>query len=50
MANEVIKLVEHLKGKHLPKDLNITITRNYGKTAKEKSDELLKSYLLQPLR
>lgn len=46
VANEVIKLVEHLKGKHLPKDLNITITRNYGKTAKEKSDELLKKLFI----
>jgi Cation/multidrug efflux pump len=46
VANEVIGLVEHLKGKHLPKDLNITITRNYGKTAKEKSDDLLKKLFI----
>jgi multidrug efflux pump subunit AcrB len=46
VANEVIGLVEHLKGKELPKDLNITITRNYGKTAKEKSDDLLKKLFI----
>jgi len=46
VANEVIGLVEHLKGKKLPKDLNITITRNYGKTAKEKSDDLLKKLFI----
>lgn len=30
----------------LPSDLNITVTRNYGQTAKEKSDELLEHLLL----
>ncbi len=41
VAEEVLELVEHLKGKILPKDLNITVTRNYGETAKEKANELL---------
>ncbi|MFN3471212.1 MAG: efflux RND transporter permease subunit, partial [Aquificaceae bacterium] len=41
VANEVLQLVDHLKGKIIPKDLNITTTRNYGETAKEKSNELL---------
>ncbi len=41
VANEVLKVVEHLKGKYMPKDLNITVTRNYGETAKEKANELL---------
>lgn len=41
VANEVLQLVDHLKGKILPKDLSITVTRNYGETAKEKSNELL---------
>lgn len=41
VANDVLKLVNHLKGNVIPKDVNITVTRNYGETAKEKADELL---------
>ncbi|ADO46091.1 acriflavin resistance protein [Hydrogenobacter thermophilus TK-6] len=41
VAQEVLKLVDHLKGNVIPKDVNITVTRNYGETAKEKADELL---------
>ena len=33
--------VEGLKGQLIPRDVQITVTRNYGETAKEKSDELL---------
>ncbi len=33
----------------LPADLNVTVTRNYGETAKDKSDELLKHLLLATL-
>ena len=40
VAQEVLRLVDHLKKEYLPQDLNITITRNYGETAKEKADEL----------
>ncbi|WP_448584264.1 efflux RND transporter permease subunit [Thermocrinis sp.] len=46
VANEVLKLVDYLKAKELPKDLNIEVTRNYGKTAKEKSDDLLKKLFI----
>ncbi|WP_448588509.1 efflux RND transporter permease subunit [Thermocrinis sp.] len=46
VADQVLKLVEHLKAKQLPKDLNVEITRNYGKTAKEKSDDLLKKLFI----
>lgn len=42
IAEEVLKLVDHLRGEVIPKDVNVTITRNYGETAKEKADELLK--------
>jgi multidrug efflux pump subunit AcrB len=38
-----------LKSTALPGDLNITTTRNYGETAKAKSDELLKHLLLATL-
>jgi len=46
VAHEVIELVEHAKGKIVPADLNITITRNYGETAKEKANELLKHLMI----
>ena len=41
--------VNALRGYVLPNDLNITITRNYGETAKDKSDELLKHLLIATL-
>ena len=34
--------IEALKGNRIPSGVEITTTRNYGETAKEKSDELLK--------
>ena len=33
----------------LPSDLNVTVTRNYGETAKDKSDELLKHLFIATL-
>ena len=41
--------VKALRGYALPSDLNITTTRNYGETAKDKSDELLKHLLIATL-
>ncbi|MBM3858580.1 MAG: efflux RND transporter permease subunit [Verrucomicrobia bacterium] len=41
VAERVLAKVESLKGVEIPSDLHITVTRNYGQTAKEKSDELL---------
>lgn len=49
VANAVLKRVDDLRRTTLPADLNITITRNYGQTAKDKSDELLKHLLLATL-
>ena len=46
IAEAVLHKVEALKGTLIPKEVNITITRNYGETAKEKSDELLKHLFL----
>ena len=40
------KTIGELQGYLLPPDLNVTVTRNYGETAKDKSDELLKHLLL----
>ncbi|MGC5324659.1 efflux RND transporter permease subunit [Brevibacillus sp. SYSU BS000544] len=42
LADQVIKKVEDLKGKLIPDQVQVTVTRNYGETAKEKSDELIK--------
>lgn len=41
VVDSVLKKVESLKGTMLPADLVIDITRNYGETAAEKSNELL---------
>lgn len=41
VAERVIKFVEEVRGKYVPSNVNITITRNYGETAKEKANELL---------
>ncbi len=46
VAREALAKVEALKGKLIPGDVNVTVTRNYGDTAKEKSDELLKHMLM----
>jgi len=42
IAENVLQKVNDLRGYLLPKDLNLTVARNYGETAKDKSDELLK--------
>ncbi|MEJ7613960.1 MAG: efflux RND transporter permease subunit [Candidatus Fervidibacter sacchari] len=41
VANQVLEKVELLKGKTIPRDVNVTVTRNYGETALEKNNELL---------
>ncbi len=46
VAEQVLHLVEHLKSKMLPADLEITVTRNYGETAQEKANELLEHLLI----
>jgi multidrug efflux pump subunit AcrB len=46
IAEQVLRRTEELRGTVLPADLNFTVTRNYGETAKDKSDELLKHLLL----
>ena len=49
IADHVLEKVSALRGYMLPQDLNITVTRNYGETAKDKSDELLKHLLIATL-
>src|SRR5262249_25093601 len=41
VADQVLKKVDTLKGRLIPNDIRITVTRNYGQTATEKSNELL---------
>ncbi len=41
VADHVLEKVEVLKGQLIPGDVNVAITRNYGETASEKSNELL---------
>ncbi len=41
VVSKVLEKVEHLKGNLIPNDLHVTITRDYGETAAEKSNELL---------
>ncbi len=41
VASEVIRKVEDMKGVTIPADVLVTVTRDYGETAREKADELL---------
>ena len=41
VAEDLVKKVEALQGKAIPADVQVTVTRNYGETAKEKNNELL---------
>ena len=49
IAENVLENIKALRGYMLPHDLNVTVTRNYGETAKDKSDELLKHLLIATL-
>ena len=41
VAEEVLRKVDSLKGNLIPADVTVSITRHYGETAAEKSNELL---------
>jgi multidrug efflux pump subunit AcrB len=41
VADHVIEKIEKLKGLLIPNDVHVAVTRNYGETASEKSNELL---------
>jgi multidrug efflux pump subunit AcrB len=49
IAQNILKRMEELRGNVLAPDINLTVTRNYGETAKAKSDELLKHLMLATL-
>jgi multidrug efflux pump subunit AcrB len=46
VANQVLKKVDTLKSYIIPSDVQVTVTRNYGLTAEDKSNELLWHMLL----
>jgi multidrug efflux pump subunit AcrB len=46
VARQVLKKVDTLKGYIIPVDVQVTVTRNYGLTAEDKSNELLWHMLL----
>jgi Cation/multidrug efflux pump len=41
VANDVLKKIDSLKGTVIPSSLHITVTRNYGKSAQNKANELI---------
>ncbi len=49
VAQRVMEKVESLKGTLIPAGVEVAVTRNYGATAQEKSNELLKHLLLATL-
>lgn len=49
IAEKVIRRMDQLRGNTIPPDLQLTVTRNHGETAKDKSNELLKHLLLATL-
>jgi len=46
IADNVLAKVESLKGVLIPREVQVSVTRNYGETAQEKSNELLKHLIL----
>jgi multidrug efflux pump subunit AcrB len=49
VADRVLEKVARLKGTLIPAGVEMTVTRNYGETAQEKSNELLEHLLLATL-
>jgi len=49
ISNAVLKRVHEMQGVTIPNDVTVTTTRDYGETAKNKSDELLEHLLLATL-
>ena len=41
IADQVLRKVDLMKGHTIPDDIQVTVTRNYGESAEEKSNELL---------
>ncbi|MEN8167537.1 MAG: efflux RND transporter permease subunit, partial [Pseudomonadota bacterium] len=41
VANDILKMVESLKGRLIPEQVKVEVTRNYGETAQDKVNDLL---------
>jgi multidrug efflux pump subunit AcrB len=46
LSEEVLAKVEALRPRLLPADVHVTVTRNYGETARDKSNELVEHLLI----
>ena len=46
LAEKILKKIEILKGHLIPQDVQVTVTRNYGETAREKTNELLEHLII----
>ncbi len=46
VANQVLGKVDAVKGTLIPSDVNVTVTRNYGETAKDKASNLISNLAL----
>ncbi len=46
IAHEVKKMIKELKGFMIPKDVHVAVTRDYGETAQEKSNELIEHIII----
>jgi multidrug efflux pump subunit AcrB len=49
LAENVLRKVAHLRPRLLPAEVHVEVTRNYGETAQEKSNELVQHLLLATL-
>ncbi len=49
VADEALRKIRAISGTLIPNDIEVTVTRNYGATAKEKSNELLEHLLIASL-
>ncbi|HEY8231374.1 MAG TPA: efflux RND transporter permease subunit, partial [Vicinamibacteria bacterium] len=49
VAERVLAKLEHLRPRLLPAELHVDVTRNYGETAKDKSNELVEHLLIATL-
>ena len=49
ISERVLEKIEHLRPRLLPADVHLDVTRNYGETAKEKSNELIEHLLIATL-
>ncbi len=46
VARDIISRVESLQGRIIPHDVNVSVTRNYGKTADDKVTDLIKKLFI----